>query len=74
MERQNSRSAGWLAGAWPCALLLFLVAAFALGYWHAFYKATFHGLFSNDSLDYASMARNIALAGECSPSILLPWV
>lgn len=71
-KSQNSRSTGWLAGAWPCALLLLLVAAFALGYWHAFYKATFHGLFSNDSLDYASMARNIALGRGVLSEYLTP--
>ena len=58
----------WLAGA----LLLLVVAAFALGYWHAFYKATFHGLFINDAWDYASMARNIALGRGVLSEYLTP--
>ncbi|MGD0622086.1 MAG: glycosyltransferase family 39 protein [Thermacetogeniaceae bacterium] len=65
---QDSRLSDWLPGA----LLLVLVAAFALGYWHAFYKATFHGLFINDAWDYASMARNIALGRGVLSEYLTP--
>ncbi len=64
----RKRLSDWLAGA----LLLLVVAAIALGYWHAFYKATFHGLFINDAWDYASMARNIALGRGVLSEYLTP--
>jgi hypothetical protein len=62
----------WPARVLPGALLLLLVAACALGYWHTFYKATFHGLFINDAWDYASMARNIALGRGVLSEYLTP--
>jgi hypothetical protein len=65
---QDNRLTDFLAGG----LLLLVVAAFALGCWHVFYKATFHGLFINDAWDYASMARNIALGRGVISEYLTP--
>ena len=72
MRKTQDNLSDWPVRVLPGALLLLLVAGFALGYWHAFYKATFHGLFINDAWDYASMARNIALGRGVLSEYLTP--
>ena len=72
MRKMQDNLSDWPARVLPGALLLLLVAAFALVYWHTFYKVTFHGLFINDAWDYASMARNIALGRGVLSEYLTP--
>ena len=71
-KRPSNNKAGWLAGAWPWALLLLLVAAGALLFWYAYYKGAFRGLFINDAYDYASIAHNIALGRGVRSEYLTP--
>lgn len=51
------------------ALVLFVLA---IVFWHSYYEAAFQGLIYNDAMDYASIARNIALGKGLISQYLTP--
>ncbi len=61
----------WRSG-WGMFLIAVILLGLAVLFWHSYYDAVFQGLIYNDAMDYASIARNIALGEGLISQYLTP--
>jgi len=61
-----------LTARWHVFLIALVLFMLATVFWHSYYEAAFQGLIYNDAMDYASIARNIALGKGLISQYLTP--